>query len=83
METARNMSREALRMELDQLRWERECLLAENARLRSEKPDHAAISAALAEVEQYRQENDRLVEKLRGMQEKLTRERSHYSSLEL
>ena len=83
METARNMSREALRMQLDQLRWEKECLLAENARLKCEKLDHAAISAALAEVEQYQQENDRLVEELRGMQEKLAQERSHDSSLEL
>ena len=71
METARNMSREALRTQLDQLRWEKERLLAENACLGSEKTDHAAISAVLAEVEQYRQENDCRVKELRGMQEKL------------
>ena len=70
-------------MQLDQLRWEKERLLAENARLKSEKPDHAAISAALAEFEQYRQENDHLVEELRGMREKLARARSHDLSLEL
>ena len=53
LNSSRKMSKEALRTQLDQLRWEKDRLEAENARLKSDKPDQATISAALAEVEQY------------------------------
>ena len=71
------MSREALRTQLDQLRWESDRVKAENARLRGEKPEQAAIADALAEIDEYRQENSRLADQLRALQERLDRKGSH------
>ena len=76
------MSKEALRTQLDSIRWERDRLQAENARLRSEKPEQAAIAEVMAEVEGYKLENDRLANELCALQSKLSKGR-HGSELQL
>ena len=69
------MSKEALRTQLDSICWERDRLQAENARLRSEKPEQAAIAEVMAEVEGYKLENDRLANELHTLQSELSKGR--------
>ena len=51
---------EALRLQLDTLQREQQQLEAENARLRAEHPDQAALEDATAERDRLREENESL-----------------------
>ena len=60
------MAREALQLQLDNLRWTVEQLEVENARLRDDNPGNAALLDLRAEVEQYKEENSCLVARHKG-----------------
>ena len=63
--TSREMAREALQLQLDNLMWNLERLEAENALLRDDNPEHAALLNLRGEIERYKEENSRLLQDIK------------------
>ena len=69
---ATTMSAEALRLQLENLQWEANCLDAENRRLRDERPAASALVDLESELERAREDTATSMQRTRKLEDLLT-----------